>query len=119
VPGVLPLADSDQVRVGQDVRAIGYPLGDDIGDEVKATRGTISGRGKIARQSVFQTDVPVNWGNSGGPLVNEAGEVVAVGNRNQEQVTTQQSFDLVFRLEPEEKLAEALRGVTPADSERT
>ena len=68
---VLPLADSDNVQVGDSAIAIGYPLGLDR----TATAGIISGLGREIQapngftiDEVIQTDAPINPGNSGGPL---------------------------------------------------
>jgi S1-C subfamily serine protease len=74
----LPLANSDQVQVGEEVRAIGFPLSSILGDNIKATRGTISGVNQEDDRKVFQVDAGINPGNSGGPLVNERGEVIGV-----------------------------------------
>jgi len=75
---VLPLADSDAVELGEEVRAIGFPFSSILGANVKATRGTISGINTEDDRKVFQVDAGINPGNSGGPLVNERGEVVGV-----------------------------------------
>ncbi len=74
----LPLANSDAVELGEEVRAIGFPLSSILGDNVKQTRGTISGINTDEGQKVLQIDAGINPGNSGGPLVNERGEVVGV-----------------------------------------
>ena len=74
----LPLADSDKVQLGEEVRAIGFPFSSILGDNIKATRGTISGVNQDDDRKVFQVDAGINPGNSGGPLVNERGEVVGV-----------------------------------------
>ena len=84
----LSLGDSDALLVGQDVVAIGTPLGRFAGS---ATRGIISGLnrsvtagvnwfGSTARtyEDVIQTDAAVNPGNSGGPLLNLQGEVIGI-----------------------------------------
>jgi serine protease Do len=85
---VLPLGDSDSLMVGQDVVAIGTPLGEYSGS---VTKGTISGLDRTVAASsswyggtsktyegVVQTDAAVNPGNSGGPLLNSQGEVIGV-----------------------------------------
>jgi WD40 repeat protein len=77
---VLPLGDSDAVQVGEEVRAFGFPLASALGDTVKVTRGTISGTHTKDAHEVFQIDAAVNPGNSGGPLVNEKGEVIGIVN---------------------------------------
>ena len=76
----LPLADSDQVKVGQIVFAIGNPFG--LRESV--SQGIISARDRrgISDSSVefFQTDTAINPGNSGGPLVDIKGEVVGINS---------------------------------------
>ena len=77
----LTLSDSDAVQLAETVRAIGYPLSDVLGTDVKVTTGTVAGviqskdRGKQ-----IQIDAAINPGNSGGPVVNGAGQVVGVAS---------------------------------------
>ncbi|NLT66541.1 MAG: DegQ family serine endoprotease [Acidobacteria bacterium] len=79
----LPLGDSDQVRVGDVVLAIGNPL--NVGQTV--TAGIISakeratGLGEGTFESFLQTDAPINRGNSGGALVNTAGELIGINSQ--------------------------------------
>ncbi|MEM0274851.1 MAG: trypsin-like peptidase domain-containing protein, partial [Nitrososphaerota archaeon] len=75
------LGDSDKVRVGEIVIAIGSPLGL-LGPNVSlgvvsALGRTIEGEG-IILEDLIQTDAAINPGNSGGPLVNVEGEVIGV-----------------------------------------
>jgi S1-C subfamily serine protease/HEAT repeat protein len=74
----IPLADSDRVEAGDDVRTVGFPFSNILGDTVKATRGTISGIDATGEPKIFLTDAAMNPGNSGGPLVLETGEVVGI-----------------------------------------
>lgn len=80
----LPLAKLDDVRVGDPVIAIGYPLDLDRGEGAgfTVTHGIVSQKNRaIAELGILgavQTDAPINHGNSGGPLVNLRGEVVGV-----------------------------------------
>ena len=76
----LPLGDSDAVRLGQEVRAVGFPLTDVLGKSIKVTRGSLAGVLEHKRFKLLQVDASINPGNSGGPLVNERGEVVGVNS---------------------------------------
>lgn len=80
---VMPLGNSDEVRLGQWVLAIGYPLNLDV----TVTQGIISAKSRnigINRQGAapveafLQTDAAVNPGSSGGALVNTNGELVGI-----------------------------------------
>jgi Do/DeqQ family serine protease len=79
----LPLGDSDKARVGDVVLAVGNPLG--VGQTV--TSGIISaksrqtGLGDGSFEDFIQTDAPINRGNSGGALVNTAGELVGINSQ--------------------------------------
>jgi putative serine protease PepD len=80
----LPLADSDQVQVGDAAIAIGFPLGLDK----TATAGIVSGLGREIKapngftiDEVIQTDAPINPGNSGGPLLDDRGRVIGVNSQ--------------------------------------
>jgi serine protease Do len=77
------LGDSDVVRIGSWVMALGSPFG--LTHSV--SQGIISARGRhmdelmdVENQDFLQTDAAINPGNSGGPLVNMLGEVVGVNN---------------------------------------
>ena len=76
----LPLGDSDDLRVGQQIFAIGNPYGLDE----TVTRGVVSAKGRrTANDSgveVLQHDAAVNPGNSGGPLVNIRGQIVGINS---------------------------------------
>lgn len=79
----LTLGNSDTVRVGDIVLAIGNPLG--IGQTV--TAGIISAKGRRTGLSdgsfedFLQTDAPINRGNSGGALVNLNGELIGINSQ--------------------------------------
>ncbi|MFH0831984.1 MAG: trypsin-like peptidase domain-containing protein [archaeon] len=75
----LNLGDSDNVKIGEKVIAIGNPLGLSF----TATEGIISSRDREGINNLpyyFQTDVSLNPGNSGGPLINTKGEVIGINN---------------------------------------
>jgi serine protease Do len=74
----LPLGESDRVKVGEWVLAIGNPFG----LEETVTKGIISATGRVIGSGPYdnflQTDAPINPGNSGGPLINLKGEVIGI-----------------------------------------
>jgi len=76
----LKLGDSDAVRVGEDVIAVGNPFG--LGGTV--TRGIVSAMARDIDAGPYvdfiQTDAAINRGNSGGPLLNLEGEVIGVNS---------------------------------------
>ncbi len=77
----LPLADSNQLRVGDFVVAVGNPFG--LGQTV--TSGIVSALGRagfrgLEFQNFIQTDASINPGNSGGALVNLRGELVGINS---------------------------------------
>ena len=70
----IAVGDSDAVRVGAEVIAIGFPLGSALGLEPTVSVGIISAK----RDNGLQTDASLNPGNSGGPLLDMFGRVVGV-----------------------------------------
>ncbi|OQB44289.1 MAG: putative serine protease HtrA [Parcubacteria group bacterium ADurb.Bin159] len=82
----LSLGDSDKIAIGETVIAIGNALGE---YRNTVTKGVISGIGRTITagdmqglsetlENVIQTDAAINFGNSGGPLINLKGEVIGV-----------------------------------------
>lgn len=75
--------DSDKIRLGESVIAIGNPLGFDLMDTV--TGGMISGINRNITindkaMNLIQTDAAINSGNSGGPLINKNGQVIGINS---------------------------------------
>ena len=80
------IGDSDNIRIGQQVYAIGNPLGAEFQKTV--TSGIISAVDRTIKiekedkvsymEELIQTDASINSGNSGGPLINENGEVIGI-----------------------------------------
>ena len=66
------------VRIGDEVLALGFPLGDTNGNNLSVTRGIISSTQTLDGVALLQTDAALNPGNSGGPLVNFEGEVIGI-----------------------------------------
>ena len=80
----IPMGDSDQLRLGEWVLAIGSPLGEQLQSTITAGivsakgRSMPDGSGEFKIESFIQTDAAVNPGNSGGALVNKKGELVGI-----------------------------------------
>ena len=99
----LPLGDSDTVRVAEPVWSVGYPavasstdeviggwLSRDSDLEATVNSGTVTAiRTNVAKMPVFQSNVAIYRGNSGGPAVNGRGEVIGIstwGHSSAEQI---------------------------------
>ncbi|MFN2372452.1 MAG: DegQ family serine endoprotease [Cyclonatronaceae bacterium] len=78
---MLKLGNSDELRIGEWVMAVGSPLSESLAHTV--TQGIVSAKGRaniqlIDLEDFIQTDAAINPGNSGGPLLNLDGEVVGI-----------------------------------------
>ena len=80
---VVKVGDSSAMRVGDLVLAVGNPLG--VGQTVTmgivSAKGRATGLGDGSYEDFLQTDAPINQGNSGGALVNTAGELVGINSQ--------------------------------------
>lgn len=75
----LPIESSRQAKRGQSVATVGYPHADIQGVEPKVTEGVISSLSGISNDPrSFQISVPIQSGNSGGPLVTKEGNVIGI-----------------------------------------
>lgn len=80
----IPLADSDNISLAEEVYAVGNPIG--IEFQRTVTKGIISGVNRTIKienedtymEDLIQTDATINEGNSGGPLVNLEGELIGI-----------------------------------------
>ena len=80
----LPLGDSDDVEVGDQVVAIGNPFGLDrtvTFGIISAVQRFITAPNQYTIDHVLQTDASINRGNSGGPLLNTSGQVIGVNTQ--------------------------------------
>ena len=78
-PVALEFGDSDDVKIGEKVIAIGNPLG----LQFSVSEGIVSGVGRTGPNNLdayIQTDAALNPGNSGGPLINKEGKVIGINN---------------------------------------
>ncbi len=114
---VVKLGDSDRLRVGDWVMAIGDPLNFDK----TVTVGVVSGKGRQAGlsqatasfENLIQTDAAINFGNSGGPLVNVAGEVIGINtaiSRFAQNIGFAVPINMARRLLPQLKKGKVVRG---------
>src|SRR5207248_1702770 len=80
----LPLGNSDEIEVGDPVVAIGNPFGLDrtvTAGIVSAIQRAITAPNGYTIDHIIQTDAAINHGNSGGPLLNNRGEVIGVNSQ--------------------------------------
>lgn len=83
VPGVVTIGNSDNIRVGEGIIAIGNPMSADFAGTV--THGIISAKNRKVQVGsgafeYIQIDAAINGGNSGGPLFNMKGEVIGINS---------------------------------------
>ena len=85
VKTVASFGNSNSITAGQDVLAIGSPMGSEYANTV--TKGIVSAKNRTLKAgtdgtltSVIQTDAAINSGNSGGPLINMAGQVIGINS---------------------------------------
>lgn len=113
----IALGDSDGIRVGEWVMAIGDPLQFDK----TVTVGVVSGKGRApglsnatrSFENLIQTDAAINFGNSGGPLVNVAGEVIGINtaiSRFAQNIGFAVPINVAKRLLPQLKEGKVVRG---------
>jgi S1-C subfamily serine protease len=97
----LPLGNSDDVRVGDQVIAIGNPFGLDrsvTAGIVSAVQRRIEAPNNLSIGHVIQTDAALNHGNSGGPLLNAQGQVVGVNAQIETGGTSQGNVGIGFAI---------------------
>lgn len=128
----LNFGDSDNIMLGQNVYAIGNPIGVEFQRTV--TKGIISGKNRTIKivendkemymEDLIQTDATINNGNSGGPLINENGELIGV---NTVKISEAESIGFAVPinivkpvlelLEKDGKVSDAYLGIYAFDSE--
>ena len=117
-----PLGDSDELRVGEWVCAIGNPLG----YVHSVTVGVVSFIGrKLFDNSLddyIQTDAAINFGNSGGPLINSRGEVIGINSAISSRASSigfavpiNQAVAILPQLKADGRVARGFIGVTLTD----
>jgi serine protease Do len=124
----LPIGDSNALKVGEPVLAIGSPFGFDY----SASAGIVSAKSRsFSRETsvpFIQTDVALNPGNSGGPLFNQRGEVIGINSRIFSgtggymglsfSIPIDAAMDIYEQLKSNGEVTRAYLGVYPQDIDR-
>ena len=106
--------NSDELNLGQDVIAIGNPLGFDLMNTV--TSGIVSGLNRqitINEKSMtlIQTDAAINSGNSGGPLINKNGQVIGINSSKMSASYSEASIEGIGFAIPSNEAARIVRDI--------
>ena len=110
----LPLGNSDALRLGEWVLAIGSPLGAQLRSTITAGIVSAKGRsmpdysGEFKIESFIQTDAAVNPGNSGGALVNKKGELVGINTAIVSQTGAYSGYSFAVPVNIVKRVAEDL-----------
>ena len=93
-PAALPYGiKATPTYTGASIFALGYPMADILGDEIKFTDGKISATTGIKGDSVtYQISVPIQPGNSGGPLFDQEGNLIGITNARAKMETQNVSY---------------------------
>ncbi|MEN6669736.1 Do family serine endopeptidase [Psychrobacter sp. B38] len=124
----LPIGDSNALKVGEPVLAIGSPFGFDY----SASAGIVSAKSRSFSREIsvpfIQTDVALNPGNSGGPLFNQRGEVIGINSRIFSgtggymglsfSIPIDAAMDIYEQLKTDGEVARAYLGIYPQDIDR-
>ena len=110
----IPMGDSDALRLGEWVLAIGSPLGVQLRSTITAGIVSAKGRsmpdysGEFKIESFIQTDAAVNPGNSGGALVNKKGELVGINTAIVSQTGAYSGYSFAVPVNIVKRVAEDL-----------
>ena len=110
----IPMGDSDKLRLGEWVLAIGSPLGVQLRSTITAGIVSAKGRsmpdysGEFKIESFIQTDAAVNPGNSGGALVNKKGELVGINTAIVSQTGSYTGYSFAVPVNIVKRVAEDL-----------
>jgi S1-C subfamily serine protease len=89
--GKIDLGDSAEVRLGDKVFTIGYPLTNILGSKPKYSEGVINALSGVGNDpKSFQISIPIQPGNSGGPLFNDNGDIIGIVTSSLDAETTSQ-----------------------------
>lgn len=89
----ITFGDSSKMKIGQKVFTLGFPLSKILGRQPRYSEGVINSLAGVGDDpKTFQISVPIQSGNSGGPLFNEKGEVVGLVSSSLDSANTSQLF---------------------------
>ena len=94
LPGAnVSLGDSSEVKLGDKVFTIGFPMSNILGQQPRYSEGVINSLAGVGDDpNAFQISIPIQSGNSGGPLFNQKGEVVGIVSSSLDSANTFQIF---------------------------
>ena len=94
---IIVLGDSSSVKTGDRVFTYGFPLVDLLGDaEPRYSEGVVNSLSGISNDPrLFQVSIPIQPGNSGGPVFNEKGELIGMATSSIDSVQTQKVFGTI------------------------
>jgi S1-C subfamily serine protease len=94
LPGAnISLGDSSAMRIGDKVFTIGFPMSNILGQQPRYSEGVINSLAGMGDDpKVFQISIPIQSGNSGGPLFNQKGEMVGIVSSSLDSANTFQIF---------------------------
>jgi serine protease Do len=101
----LTLGDSDKIFRAQEIMALGYPLGQ---EKLKSTQGIVSGREIVHDESYIQITAALNPGNSGGPSLNNLGQVIGI---NTARISQAQGVGYIIPINDVKNIIEHLRSI--------
>ena len=109
----IAVGDSDNVRVGESVIVIGFPIANQLGSEPTVSQGIVSAR---RTGGLIQTDAPVNPGNSGGPMLDQFGNVIGVVVSRVEEAGGRDISGIGFAIPINEVTADLEGQVSPGEA---
>lgn len=116
----MEMDNSGSARVGDEAIAMGFPLGDELGQNYTVTSGIVSSRRTYGSVEYIQTDAAVNPGNSGGPLVNRNGQVIGINTSSYSGTHDNISFAISVSVVREnfDSLVSGVNVIADVDGER-
>ena len=75
----LPVSNTDDANVGEKIFTLGFPISSILGEEIKYSEGVLNSKsGLQGDKSLYQISIPIQPGNSGGPVITESGKLIGM-----------------------------------------